>query len=144
MNERITLKECFVVLPMGNAHAGYEELHFERVYKKLIKPSILAANYKPIRMDEVQSGTNGRLEVLSHLISMPVAIFDLSAKDGHVLTALGIRNSYHKVSLLLQDERTSKNFDTSKLEYIEYNHLLPEAYMKMIQDKIINRLLLFG
>lgn len=87
--------KCFVIMPISDPD-GYEEGHFESVYRDIFVPAIEDAEYEPHRVDEDVSTGVIQAKILEQLINAPMAICDLSTRNPNVLFELGIRQAYDK------------------------------------------------
>lgn len=113
------IKECFVIMPISNTE-GYENGHFAKVYNDIIKPAVESAGYKSIRFDEVVSSNLIQLDIVERLISVPLAICDISSRNPNVFYELGLRHAFNKPVVLMKDNITPNAFDISSFRYIEY------------------------
>lgn len=142
MENSETQKKCFIVLPTDDegSYYDYESGHFSRIFDKMIKPSVLAAGYIPVRRDEIVVGENAEVEIMKELVSASVVLFDFSIKCGWVMTVLGIRNSYKSPVIVMQDDKSIQVLNNNKLDCIEYSHLLTEPTVEMVKLKIMDKL----
>lgn len=114
---------CLVVTPFGKkTDATGVNVDFDAVYSEIIKPAVLAAGFEPIRTDEF--GTVDLLQklVFERLISVPVAIFDLTTSNPNVFYELGIRHGVRPGTTLLMAAENSGRmpFDLAALRTIPY------------------------
>jgi hypothetical protein len=112
--------ECFVIMPISDQD-GYPEGHFTKVYNQIVKPSIEAAGYKSIRVDETENTHLIHATIIKKLIEAPMAICDLSSKNPNVMFELGIRQAFNMPVVLIQDEKTHRIFDVGGLNTLPYN-----------------------
>jgi hypothetical protein len=113
-------KECFIIMPISDTD-GYAEGHFKHVYENIIYPSCELAGYQAIRADEVKATNLIHLDILKKLIDAPIAICDLSSRNPNVLFELGIRQSFDRPVVLIQEAGTPRIFDIAPLRYLEYS-----------------------
>lgn len=116
-------KRCFVIMPISDP-AGYSEGHFSRVYEHLIRPACLAADYEPIRADEVQKTNYIIVDVLRRILDSDLVVCDLSGRNPNVLYELGIRQAFNRPAVLLKDSQTDRIFDIQGLRTLEYDENL--------------------
>lgn len=116
-------KKCFVIMPIGNTE-GYEEGHFSKVYKNLLKPAIKEAGYQPERADEVQSTNLIAVDIIERIYQTPIAICDVSSCNPNVFYELGIRHTCSLPVVLIKDKKTNNPFDIKDIRYIEYSEQL--------------------
>lgn len=125
-------QDCFVIMPISDAD-GYDSGHFMRVYEDIIKPACKSAGYSPVRADDVKQTNLIHLDILQKLISSPMAVCDLSARNPNVLFELGLRQAFDMPTVLIQDIGTPKIFDIAPLRYTEYRKEL--RYREVLEDQ---------
>lgn len=114
---------CLVVTPFGKkTDATGANVDFDAVYSEIIKPAVVGAGFEPIRTDEF--GTVDLLQklVFERLISVPVAIFDVTTSNPNVFYELGIRHAVRPgTTLLIAGENSGRMpFDLAALRTILY------------------------
>jgi predicted HicB family RNase H-like nuclease len=119
----------------------YASGHFERVYKHAIAPAVVAAKYKPIRADEVNSTNFIVVDLLQRVIRSPLAICDLSARNPNVFFELGIRQAFDMPVVLIKDQRTERVFDIQGLRTIEYEDSLRVDSVAEFQERLKSAIL---
>lgn len=127
--------KCFVIMPISDPD-GYEEGHFESVYRDIFVPAIEDAGYEPHRVDEDVSTGVIQAKILEQLINAPMAICDLSTRNPNVLFELGIRQAYDKPVVLVQEKGTDRIFDINEISYINYEPSLVYRSVVDVQKKI--------
>lgn len=127
--------KCFVIMPISDPD-GYEEGHFESVYRDIFVPAIEHAGYEPHRVDEDVSTGVIQAKILEQLINAPMAICDLSTRNPNVLFELGIRQAYDKPVVLVQEKGTDRIFDINEISYINYEPSLVYRSVVDVQEKI--------
>lgn len=113
-------EECFVIMPISDPE-GYEESHFEEVYKAIVRPACEAADFKPHRADEGKASDVIQLDILARIIDAPIAICDLSSRNPNVFFELGLRQAFGKPVVLIQEIGTPRVFDISPIRAYEYD-----------------------
>ena len=78
----------------------------------------------PLRADDASKTNYIVIDVLRSIISVPLAICDLSGRNPNVMYELGVRQAFNKPVVLLKDSRTEKIFDIQGLRYAEYDESL--------------------
>jgi hypothetical protein len=138
-------KRCFVIMPISTPQS-YDDEHFLRVYKHLIKPACEKADLKTTRADEVQNTNYIVIDILKRIINSDIVICDLSSKNPNVLYELGIRQAFNLPSVLIKDKQTERIFDIQGLRTYEYDEALRvdtvnediEELTSIIEKTIIN------
>ncbi|MDR3589807.1 MAG: hypothetical protein P4N41_09120 [Negativicutes bacterium] len=125
-------KECFVIMPISDPD-GYDKGHFERVYRDIFCPAIYNAGFQPRRADDNNSSSLIQLDILKKLLDCPIAICDLSSRNPNVLFELGIRQSFDKPVLLVQEVDTPRIFDIASINTIDYRR--ERVYDEVLEDQ---------
>lgn len=121
--ETIVEKRCFVMMPFSSQD-GYEPGHFDDVYRDLISPAIIQAGYEPFRVDEDKDSGLIDIKIIRSITESDMALCDLSERNANVLYELGIRHSFEKPVVLIQDNNTERIFDVSSVKTISYDSRL--------------------
>ena len=100
---------------------GYDDGHFKRVYKHIIKPACTAAGLQAKRADEVKNTNYIVIDILKRIIDSDIVICDLSSKNPNVLYELGIRQAFNLPSTLIKDNKTERIFDIQGIRTIDYD-----------------------
>jgi hypothetical protein len=116
-------KKCFIIMPISDQE-GYENGHFHRVYKHLIKPACERAGFIPIRADEENKTNYIVIDIIRKILEAHIVLCDLSAKNPNVLYELGLRQAFNKKSVLIKDNKTNRIFDIQGLRTIDYDDKL--------------------
>ncbi len=103
---------------------GYDSGHFARVYEHLLRPSIAAAGYTPIRSDDAVKTDYIVVSVIQKIVESDIVICDLSGRNPNVMYELGVRHAFGKPVVLIKDKLTEKCFDIQGLRYTEYDETL--------------------
>lgn len=128
---------CFVIMPISDSDA-YDDGHFGRVYKYLIRPACEKAGYAPIRADEVQNTNYIIIDIIRRIIESPMAVCDLSARNPNVLYELGIRQAFNLPVVLLKDSRSNRIFDIQGFRTLDYDESLRVDSIERDCDKLSN------
>ena len=113
---------------------GYEKGHFERVYHHLIKEPCEELGLKAKRADEVKGTNLIHLDIVSSIVESDIAICDLSSRNPNVFFELGVRQSFDKPVILIQEAGTPRVFDISPLRVHDYNKSLRYPEVKAFQE----------
>ncbi|WP_257230014.1 hypothetical protein [Acinetobacter sp. YH12251] len=127
-----TNNDCFIIMPIAD-HPDYKNGHFKRVYEDIFAPACIAAGYKPVRADDVTQANLIHLDILQKLLESPMAICDLSTRNPNVLFELGLRQTFDKPTILVQEIGTPKIFDINMFRYTEYRNGLD--YRDVLSDQ---------
>jgi hypothetical protein len=123
------MKKCFVIMPISD-HPDYSQGHFSRVYDFIIKPACLAADFEPIRADDIQVTNVIALDIIKNILNCEMAICDLSSRNPNVLYELGIRQAFNHPVTLIKDNKTSRIFDIQGIRDFEYDITLRADLVK--------------
>lgn len=121
--QKIKEKTCFVIMPIADT-SGYDNGHFTRVYRHLIKPACELAGFTPIRADDVSSSNMIVVDILKKIVESDIAICDLSSRNPNVLYELGLRQAFNKKTIIIKDKQTISPFDVSGFRHTEYDKAL--------------------
>lgn len=78
--------------------------------------------------------------IIQNLYDNPIVVCDVSYKNPNVMFELGMRLAFDKPTIIIKDDKTSYNFDTSAIEHLEYprdlryNQILD--FKKLLTEKI--------
>jgi hypothetical protein len=135
------MKKCFVIMPISD-HPEYPPEHFKRVYHYIIKPACLAAEFEPIRADDIQTTNVIALDIIKNILNCEMAICDLSSRNPNVLYELGIRQAFNLPVTLIKDNTTNRIFDIQGIRDFEYDFSLRadlvETYVPAFAELIKN------
>lgn len=129
-------KNCFVIMPISDTD-GYDEGHFNRVYKHLIKPACEEAGFKPIRADDISKANMIMIDILQKILECDMAICDLSSRNPNVFYELGLRQAFNKKTVLIKDTKTTIPFDISGIRTLSYNESLRIDEVKTTISNIV-------
>lgn len=117
------MKQCFVIMPITDS-APYSVGHFKRVYDYIIKPACEAAEFSPVRADDVHNTNHIAIDIVKKVIESDMAICDLSGRNPNVLYELGIRQAFNKPVTLIKDSITERIFDIQGFRDVQYDESL--------------------
>lgn len=133
-NEAVPHEEvetCFVIMPISD-NDDYPENHFTKIYENLFKPAIIAAGFKPYRVDENEICDSIINKIFDAIQNSAMCLCDLSSRNPNVLYELGLRQAYNKPVVLVQDHRTEKIFDVSGISTVFYRS--ERLYDEVLED----------
>ena len=113
---------CFILMPFGvKKDDKGQDIDFDEVYKKLIKPAIKDADLEPIRADEEIIGGSIHKAMYERLILCDYAIADLTLSSANVFYELGVRHGARPhTTISIFKNQTYLPFDISFLRAIPY------------------------
>ena len=114
---------CFVVMPFGQkADAGGRVVDFDRVFRELISPAIIASGMEPLRADQEQFGGVIHKPMFERLILCDYALADLTTANANVFYECGVRHALRPAStVLIFEEDTRLPFDVAPLRAFPYS-----------------------
>ncbi|MCZ4271450.1 hypothetical protein [Maritalea porphyrae] len=131
--------ECFVMMPISDCD-GYDQGHFNHVYKDLIEPSCKDAGFRPTLASEVNKSNLIQLDIIQRIVEAPMAVCDLTTKNPNVMFELGIRQAFDKPVTLIKERGQSTIFDIAPLRYVEYSRNLKYHEVLNEQGKLVKSL----
>lgn len=116
-------KKCFVIMPFGEKpDVGGRLLDFDKVYKYLIKPPIVAMGIECIRCDEIGKPGLVHSEMIGHIYEDDIAVVDITTLNPNVFYELGVRHALRaSVTVLIRKKDTKLPFNIQGLRAIEYD-----------------------
>ncbi|MFA6246258.1 MAG: hypothetical protein WC615_04915 [Mucilaginibacter sp.] len=122
---------CGIIIPISNTD-GYPLGQWEDVLNILMEVIDLAGfDGKVVSDSKVSNIIHG--EIVKNLYSNPIVICDVSSKNPNVMFELGLRLAFDKPTIVIKDDATDYNFDTSPIRHISYPKDL--RHTKIIQFK---------
>lgn len=113
---------CFAIMPFGKKKVNGEEVDFDNIYNKILKPAIEKAEMIPIREDEELSGGIIHKTMIEKIIFSDFVLVDTSMENVNVFYELGIRHMASKNNTLLISFNNKMNvFDISPVRYYFYD-----------------------
>lgn len=125
-------EKCFVIMPIGELDS-YPANHFKHVYEDLISPAIEAAGFEAKRADDDKSSSLIQLNIISDIVSAPMAVCDLSTRNPNVLFELGIRQAFDLPVVLIEEFGTKRIFDIGSINTVDYRKEL--IYHEVLEDR---------
>jgi hypothetical protein len=130
-----TRPHAFVVMPFGTkTDATGQEIQFNEVHKRLIRPALEKAGLKAFRADEEQRAGDIRADMFQELLLADLVLADISIDNPNVWYELGVRHALRSRGVvLISGGRTPKAFDIytdRKLRYTLANGVPDPAHLK--------------
>ncbi len=110
-------------MPFGEKpDVGGRPLDFDKVYKYLIKPPVVALGIECLRCDEIDKPGWIHAEMITHIHEADVAIVDITTLNANVFYELGVRHALRaSVTVLMRKRGTKLPFNIQDLNVIEYD-----------------------
>lgn len=119
-------KICFVIMGFGRKQDPYTNrtIDLDATYHRIIRPSVLACDYKCIRADEIlDSGTIDR-SMYALLYKADLVIADITTDNANAWYELGTRHALRPFSTIIIRGGESKiPFDLGHTRVLSYEHL---------------------
>lgn len=141
MNKEKEVKplDCGIIMPIS-ALDGCSAEHWIEVLS-IIKDVVLSANFKANLVSNSDEVGVIQKRIIQNLYSNPIVICDVSGKNPNVMFELGMRLAFDKPTIIIKDDRTDYNFDTSVIEHLEYPRDLRfnkiVTFKQKLKEKII-------
>lgn len=143
---------CFVIMPFGKKKYRRKntigddliDIDFDRVYKLLIEPAVIAAGMEPVRADNEKVGGIIHKPMFERIILSDYVVADLTGANANVFYELGIRHAvkpYTTVSIYASDSELP--FDLRTVRTIPYNFPITDGSTASdsVKDQISGHLL---
>ncbi|ATU91748.1 hypothetical protein [Phyllobacterium zundukense] len=109
---------CGIVMPIS-AIGDCNEQHWAEVHS-ILKDAIKDANFEPNLVSNADEVGVIHKRIIENLYNNPIVVCDISAKNPNVMFELGLRLAFDKPTIVIKDDQTSYNFDTSPIEHLNY------------------------
>lgn len=123
---------CFVIMPFSDL-PGYPKDHFTKIYEQIFKPAIIAANYQPLRCDEIHNGQPIHANMFRQLSQAPLVLCDLTSNNPNVLYELGRRDALNLPSVLVLEENQERLFNLREYSAVPYRK--NRYYDEVLEDQ---------
>lgn len=122
---------CGIIMPISVSD-GYSPSQWNDVLAILLEVIDIAGFVGKVVSDSKISNII-HSEIVKNLYSNPIVICDVSSKNPNVMFELGLRLAFDKPTIVIKDDETDYNFDTSPIRHISYPKDL--RHTKIIQFK---------
>ncbi|HTV69686.1 MAG TPA: hypothetical protein VMF90_14225 [Rhizobiaceae bacterium] len=134
----IIKERCGIVMPIS-AIDGCSADHRSEV-KEIFSEAIEEAGFEPMLVSDADESGIIHKRIIQNLYENPIIVCDVSGRNPNVMFELGIRLAFDKPTIIVKDDATPYNFDTSAIEHIEYPRDLRFArivdFKERLSDKI--------
>lgn len=119
-------KTCFAATPIGT-EGSEERNRSDIVLDYVIVPVLEPMGYTVTRADHIPNAGSITSQVVTHLVSSDLAIFDLSGHNPNVFYELGIRHSANKPYIQIDDGNLRIPFDITVFRTIIFDYQNPRS-----------------
>lgn len=123
---------CFVIMPFGAP--------FDQYYEEVLVPSIIAADLKPIRADEINKPGVIMNQIWEGIISAQVCLADVTGRNANVMYELGLAHANGKPVVQLVQNPDDLPFDLRAYRHIVYRTISPD-WATSLKDQVTEMLL---
>ncbi|HMM32502.1 MAG TPA: hypothetical protein PKB13_12090 [Clostridia bacterium] len=123
---------CFVIMPFSDPDP-YPKGHFDKVYRDIFAPAITEAGFEPFRVDEDFRSSSILAKIVEGLVTAPMALCDLSARNPNVLYELGVRHAFDMPVVLVCECGSNSIFDLSDIATVSYRK--ERIYDEVFEDQ---------
>ena len=139
------MEDLFIIMPITTPENKLEvydndKEHFKHVLKCLFEPAIKKAGFNPIPPKTVGSEII-QAEIINQLSESALVLCDMSILNPNVFFEVGIRTALDKPVVLVTDDKTSNlPFDTSIINYHQYNSSLKSWVIDEEIEKLVEHI----
>jgi hypothetical protein len=125
-------KLCLVIMPFRK--------ELQEVYDFAIKPSVIDAGHRCVRVDELIGQVNITKSIIESIFKADIIIADLTGNNPNVFYELGVAHAVSNKTIMLTQDIQNAPFDIKSYRIIQYEqsvggaHLLREKLTKEIQS----------
>lgn len=138
---------CFVLMPSGTKPdpTGGNDIDFDRLYEKAIRPAIEDAGMEPVCADEERAGGIVSKTLYERLLLCDFAVADLTTASARVFYELGVRHTARPSSTItLVAEGQPIPFDMGFLQSLPYDlgeaNVLPDESAVSLRQSLTAKL----
>ena len=129
---------CGIVMPLS-AMENYPAEHWKDV-REILDVVIDGEGFISNLVSNANEVTIIHSTIIQNLYSNEIVICDVSGKNPNVMFELGMRVTFDKPTIIIKDDKTDYNFDTSPIEHIEYPKDLRHNLILEFQRKLAGKL----
>ena len=143
-------KTCFVIMPFGQkrdilSDGNVEDIDFDQVYRKIIKPTLERLSLQGMRSDEVSKSGLIHKDMIERILNSDLVIVDITTLNANVFYELGIRHTAQlSGTVLVRMANKPIPFNIGGMRVVEYHCDTPEtiAYSQDIVEASIRNSLI--
>jgi len=109
---------CGVIMPISDTD-GYRPKHWQDV-AEIIHSVIQDAGFQGKIVSDSKVSNIIHNEIVQNIAENPIIICDVSSKNPNVMFELGLRLAFDKPTIVIKDDETNYNFDTSPIRHLQY------------------------
>lgn len=132
--EVVSAETCGIIMPISDTE-GYRPKHWEEV-TEILYEVINDAGFKPKIVSDSKIGNIIHNEIVKNIAENPILICDVSSKNPNVMFELGLRLAFDKATIVIKDNDTNYNFDTSPIRHLEYPKDLRHSEILVFKAKL--------
>lgn len=124
---RISVKTCFVIMPIGSIPGGPSETDLRARYSLLIKDALARAapGIEITRADEVAAPGTINSDIITRIMHSDLVIADITFPNPNVFYELGLRHAAKAGTILIKEGTSGPApFDVHALRHIPYENSL--------------------
>lgn len=129
---------CGIIMPISDTD-GYPNEHWQDVAEILYK-SIEDAGFRGKIVSDSKISNIIHNEIVQNIYENPIVICDVSSKNPNVMFELGLRLAFDKPTIVIKDDETDYNFDTSPIRHLEYPKDLRYSKIQDFQKELTGAL----
>lgn len=146
----ISGKTCFVIMPFGQkrdilSDGQIQDINFDQVYQKIIKPTVERLALRCTRADEVSKSGLIHKDMIERILNSDVVVVDITTLNANVFYELGIRHTARlSGTVLIRMANKPIPFNIGGMLVTEYQTDSPEAIshsQDMLEANIRNSLI---
>jgi hypothetical protein len=109
---------CGIVMPISLID-GCAEAHWAEVLD-IVRTAAENAGFDANLVSSADDVGIIQKRIIQNLYENPIVVCDVSARNPNVMFELGLRLAFDKPAIIIKDDKTGYNFDTSPIEHLEY------------------------
>lgn len=146
----ISGKTCFVIMPFGQkrdmlSDGQIQDINFDQVYQKIIKPTVERLALRCTRADEVSKSGLIHKDMIERILNSDLVVVDITTLNANVFYELGVRHTARlSGTVLIRMANKPIPFNIGGMLVTEYQCDSPEAIshsQDMLEANIRNSLL---
>ncbi len=117
---------CFVIMGFGKKKdpETNRTIDLDETYRKIIKPAVIASNYRCVRADEISDSGIIDKSMYALLINAELVIADITTYNPNAIYELGVRHAVRPFStIIIKEEEGHIPFDFNHNRTLHYKHL---------------------
>ncbi|HKR06840.1 MAG TPA: RNA helicase [Bacteroidia bacterium] len=129
---------CGIIMPISSSD-GYPESHWSEV-RAILEEVINNSGFNANMVSDADEIGIIHNRIIQNVINNPIIICDVSSKNPNVMFELGLRLAFDKAAIIIKDDQTNYNFDTSPIEHLTYPKDLRYATINKFKEKLSEKI----